>query len=239
VTVLQGELTRGTPLPFGEDEFWIVPAVINDVNRGMNETGLPTMALGADTLPRSASAISEEIGSLLIVEADQLSMPEGIGTDLVSELRRPIPIGFTYGKLLARESNKFGNVAASDVSQRVIRTRARELRVQMRDVTQGIDTISAAGMNEMFRRLRMIEMMKANSDVLAFGSLGVHLHMRDEYRRHHEGEALTREQVQLMQVLFYAGALAGGLLNIQTSRLKRPPNELMGLMMASSENIAS
>jgi hypothetical protein len=212
------------------DEFWLSVNAINKVNGLINTSGLPTMALGADTLPSTAVSVNDEIADLLITDVHENLLDETVDQSL-AELKRPIPIGYNYGKLIAIESNASDSVLGLVVSQRVKRERSRKLMSRLRGAVSGVDPTSASGVSELATRLREIEVRTAGSDVLASGMLGVQLHMRQQFLRYHQGEPLANEHIRLMQTLFYAGALAGGLLNIQSSRLRRSTIETTDFML--------
>ncbi|MFI5270890.1 MAG: hypothetical protein ACHQT9_02495 [Candidatus Saccharimonadales bacterium] len=209
--------------------FWLDPKVIEDAGSLINSTHLTTMALGAETHSMESPVTRSIIHHMFISEDDPLR----------EELVRAIDIGFMYGGLIAARSHSNRQDPADGPESDTYEKLPMTLLGEMEDANRGLDSHSAQDNYTLFMRLRNLEVQRAHSDVLAFSLASTQDHMGSEFERNrHSDEMYDSDTLRRFQTMFYAGALAGGLLKSSSEDLDRPTVEIIRSMIGYVEPIS-
>ena len=209
--------------------FWLDPKVIEDAGSLINSTHLATMALGAESRSMENPVMRSSIHDMFVPEDDPLH----------DELIRAIDIGFMYGSLIATKSHSNQQDQTNDVRFDAHEKIPMTLLAEMEKAKHDLDLYSSRDNYELFMRLRNLEVRRAHSDILAYSLASTQDHVGNEFERNRlSDEMYDTDTLRRFQTLFYAGALAGGLLHSSPEDLRRPRVEIIRSMIGYVEPIS-
>ncbi len=209
--------------------FWLEPSVIQEVDMLINATQLPTMALGAETHAGEMAEARQRLEAILCPVDDPL----------IDELKRAVDIGFMYGGLIAKRSRQDASETAESEQGEGIELLTEYLEKGMGLAVDGLDPDNTNDSYLFFMRLRSMELRLGHSDILAFSLATTQDHMGREFSDHHGPEkTLNGQQKRRLQSVYYAGALAGAVLNSGPANLTKPAVEIMRSMAGPSEPVS-